>query len=423
VRSWFRDTTGGLSATFWYLWAGTLLNRLGSFVLIFLAIYLTKARGFSDAQAGLVLGLSGAGGALGTLCGGVLADRWGRRPTLLAAQIGGATAMLCLGFARPLWLIAACTLVLGVFTEAIRPAFAAMMIDVVPERDRLRAFSLNYWAINLGFATAAILAGLAAQANYLLLFVVDAGTTLATAAITFFKIRESRPATAARRTGTALGGGGLGVVLRDRVFVVFVVINLLMALVFLQHISMLPIAMGDDGLRPSTFGLVISLNGILIVLGQLFVPRLIRGRSKPHVLALAMAIIGVGFGLVAFAHSAWFYAVTVLVWTLGEMIQSPSTSTTIAELSPEALRGRYQGVQSLSWSMAAFAAPVAGGLVRQHLGNTVLWLAVAAVAFLGALAHLLSGPARERRAAALRGALAHVPAPRPAEASSAVPTP
>lgn len=71
MRSWIRDTTGGLPAAFWYLWAGTLINRLGSFVLIFLAIYLTKGRGFSDAQAGLVLGLAGAGGAVGTLSGGV----------------------------------------------------------------------------------------------------------------------------------------------------------------------------------------------------------------------------------------------------------------------------------------------------------------------------------------------------------------
>jgi MFS family permease len=420
VRSWIRDTTGGLPAAFWYLWAGTLINRLGSFVLIFLAIYLTKGRGFSDAQAGLVLGLAGAGGAVGTLSGGVFADRWGRRPTLVTAQVGAATAMLCLGFARPFWLIAACTLVLRVFTEAIRPAFSAMMIDIVPERDRLRAFSLNYWAINLGFASAAILAGFAARVDYLLLFLVDAGTMLATAAITFRKVRESRPAVPARRAGTALRRGGLVIALRDRVYLVFVAINLLMALAFLQHISMLPIAMGDDGLPPSTFGLVISLNGILIVLGQLFVPRLIRGRSKPRILALSMVIMGVGFGLVAFAHRAWLYAVTVLVWTVGEMIQSPSTSTTIAELSPAELRGRYQGAQSLSWSVAAFVAPVLGGLVRQHLGNTTLWVGVAGVAFLGALGHLVSGPARERRTAALRGAAVHVPAARPA-AAPAVP--
>jgi MFS family permease len=415
VRHWFRDTTGGLPATFWYLWAGTLINRLGSFILVFLAIYLTRERDFSDAQAGLVIGLWGAGGAIGTMAGGVLADRWGRRPTLLTAHLGAAVAMVGLGFAREYWLIGAVALLLGGFAEAARPAFSAMMVDVVPDKDRLRAFSLNYWAINLGFACAAILAGFAAEADYLLLFLVDAATTTVTAAIVFLKVRETRPA--GPTVVSSARAPGLGFVLRDRVFMAFVVVNLLMALVFLQHISMLPIAMGDDGLAPSTFGWVISLNGVLIVLGQLFIPRLIEGRSRAHVLALATVILGAGFGLTAFAGAAWFYAVTVLVWTLGEMLYSPSTSTTIAELSPDDMRGRYQGMLSLSWSAAAFVAPVLGGVVREGLGNTALWLGAAGLGFLVALAHVLSGPARERRAAALHPtATATAVAPRVATA-------
>lgn len=404
VRGWLRDTTGGLPRPFWYLWAGTLINRLGSFILVFLAIYLTTVRHFSEFDAGLVIGLWGAGGAVGTMVGGVLTDHWGRRPTLLTAHLGAATMMLALGLARDLWAVAAGALLLGMFAEAARPAFSAMMVDVVPERDRLRAFSLNYWAINLGFACAAVLAGFAAQASYLLLFVVDATTTVVTAAIIFLKVRETGPARtrpAVRSSGTP-ASPGLRAVLHDRVFLGFVALNILVALVFLQHISMLPIAMGQDGLTPATYGSVIALNGVLIVVGQLFVPRLIRNRSRSHVLALAAVIIGIGFGLTAFADTAWLYAVTVLIWTLGEMLHSPSNSTLIAELSPAALRGRYQGVFSLSWSVAGFAAPIAGGFVRLHFGNSSLWLGCAAIGGVVAIAHLVSGPARERRAAALR---------------------
>ncbi|SDY06934.1 Predicted arabinose efflux permease, MFS family [Micromonospora pattaloongensis] len=407
VRGWFRDTTGGLPSTFWYLWTGTLINRLGSFILVFLAIYLTTARGFTAVQAGLVIGLWGAGGAVGTMVGGVLADRWGRRPTLTAAHIGAAAMMLALGLAEQLWLVATGALLLGAFAEAARPAFSAMMIDVVPERDRLRAFTLNYWAINLGFACAAVLAGLAAELDYLLLFVVDATTTLLTAAIIFFKVRETRPVRVPQATGsapTAPARGGLRTAFSDRVFLGFVALNLLTALVFLQHISMLPIAMGADGLPAATYGTVIALNGVLIVVGQLFIPRLIRGRRRSHVLALAAVIFGAGFGLTAVADHAWLYALTVLIWTLGEMLNSPSNSTLIAELSPSALRGRYQGVFSLSWSVAGFVAPIAGGFVRDHVGDAALWLGCAAIGAVVAIGHLVSGPARERRAAELRGA-------------------
>ncbi|MGW5669450.1 MDR family MFS transporter, partial [Micromonospora sp. NPDC003776] len=402
VRSWFRDTTGGLPRAFWYLWTGTLINRLGSFVLIFLAIYLTRERGFSASQAGLVIGLWGVGGAVGTTVGGTLTDRWGRRPTLLTAHLGAATMMLGLGLARPLWAVALGALLLGTFAEAARPAFGAMMIDVVPEKDRLRAFSLNYWAINLGFACAAVLAGFAAQAGYLLLFVVDAATTVITALIIFARVKETRAAVVGPTVKQAAPAGALRTILSDRVFLGFVTLNLFAALVFLQHISMLPIAMGDSGLSPATYGSVIALNGVLIVFGQLFVPRLIKGRSRSHVLALAAVVTGVGFGLTAFAGTAWFYGLTVLVWTVGEMLNSPSNSTLIAELSPAALRGRYQGVFSLSWQLAGATAPILGGLLREHAGNTTLWLGCALVGGVVAVAHLISGPARERRAAQLR---------------------
>lgn len=379
VQGWLAETFGGLPKTFWYLWTGTLINRLGSFVLILLAMYLTKERGFSESQAGLALGAWGVGGAVGTMLGGVLADRWGRRPTLLTAHLGAAVLMVALGFARDLPMVIAAALLLGFFAEGTRPAFSAMMIDVVPEKDRLRAFSLNYWAINVGFACAALLAGLAAKADYLLVFTIDAATILITALIIFVKVREPRRAAAtatATKSGTKSSGNML-TPLRDRAFVSFMLLNFLIAMVFLQHISMLPIAMSDDGLSPTTFGSVIALNGVLIVLGQLFIPRLIKDRGRPQVLALAAVITGLGFGLTAFAGSAWLYAGTVLIWTMGEMLSSPSNSSLVAELSPAALRGRYQGVFSLSWQGASAFAPVLGGLTREHLGNSALWLGCA----------------------------------------------
>jgi MFS family permease len=109
-----------------------------------------------------------------------------------------------------------------------------------------------------------------------------------------------------------------------------------------------------------------------------------------------------GFGLVAFADTAWLFGVTVVIWTLGEMLQSPSNSALVADLSPTALRGRYQGVNFLSWSAGAALAPILGGFVQEHLGDAVLWLGCFGVAAAVALGQLLSGPTRDRRIARLR---------------------
>ena len=206
------------------------------------------------------------------------------------------------------------------------------MVDVVPDRDRLRAFSLNYWAINLGFALAAILAGLAAEADYLLLFVVDAATTLVTAVISCSsRCRDpAGRAPPAHRVGAARAGA-VGTVLRDRVFVALRAAEpRSSALVFLQHISTLPIAMGDDGPVPGHLRLGDRGQRRADRAGPAVHPPADPGpRPARACWRWRPLIIGVGFGLTAFAGAAaWFYAITVLIWTLGEMLKSPSNATT-----------------------------------------------------------------------------------------------
>ena len=192
VRQWVGETAGGLPRPFWFLWTNTLINRLGSFAIIVLAIYLTQERGFSESYAGLVIGLWGAGGAVGTLVGGVLADRWGRKPTMLTALYGASAIMLLVGFATgPVELAIAVTL-LGMVNEASRPAMQALMVDIVPEHDRLRAFSLNYWVINLGFAFAATMAGVLAGVDFRLLFAINAATTVIGATVVAVAVKEPR---------------------------------------------------------------------------------------------------------------------------------------------------------------------------------------------------------------------------------------
>jgi predicted MFS family arabinose efflux permease len=427
IRRWLTDTAGGLPRQFWYLWTTTLVNRIGSFVLVVLALYLTQRQGFSETYAGFVIGLWGAGAAVGTLVGGVLADRWGRKPTFVTALYAGAAMMLVLGFLRGHVAVAVSVFVLGLFSEASRPAMQALMVDIVAPGDRMRAFSLNYWVVNLGFACSALLAGLVAGIDFRLLFILDAATTVAAA--TFVAVAVSEPVRAGApvpargsppvRAGAPAGRAGrsrvgLAAVFGDRVFMAFVLVNLLTAIIFMQHLSTLPLAMTRDGLTASTYGSVIALNGVLIVVGQLFVARLLVRMRRATALATASIVIGVGFGLTALADTPLVYAVTVLVWTVGEMLHAPSNSALNAELAPADLRGRYQGVFSLSWSAASFLAPILGGAVLQYAGPTTLWLGCLALAVVAAAVNLLAGPSRERRAAALAAAETPLPQPTPA---------
>ena len=152
--------TGGLPRSFWVIWAGTFVNRCGSFVLPFMAIYLTEARGLSMAQAGLVVALYGAGAAIAAPLGGFLADHVGRRVTMIIALGLGGAGMIAIGFAHRLEVIAPAIFCNAIISEMYRPAMQAAVSDLVPAHDRPRAYGLIYWVINFGFAVGLLVGGL-----------------------------------------------------------------------------------------------------------------------------------------------------------------------------------------------------------------------------------------------------------------------
>jgi MFS family permease len=412
-----RQTVGGLPRTFWMLFSAMLVNRVGAFGLLLLPTYLTAARGTTLAVAGLVTGAYGAGGAGGTLLGGVLADRWGRKATYLAGTSAAAVLMVGLGLARPIWLIAVLAAATGLAHSLPGPATVAAVVDVLPEADRSRAFNLQFWAFNMGGAVAAALAGVIAEFSFLALFLIDATMTAVTAVLVWRLVPETLrreptadagprrlfPINRARAPHAADGpaSGGLGVVLRDRVFLTFVGLTFILALLTMQGQSILQLAMEGDGLRPSAYGMVVSLGGAMIVVGQLFVPRLIGARRHAVVLAAAFVLLAAGYGAVFLADRLWIYLAAASVWTVGQMLAAPPNASIIAELAPTALRGRYQGVFFLVFPAAGFVAPSLGGWSLQHL-DAWHWLVCGALGLAGAAGHLWTARRREARAEQIR---------------------
>ncbi|MEU0335714.1 MFS transporter [Streptomyces sp. NPDC006193] len=405
VRRAVRESVSGLPRAFWWLWTSTLVNRLGAFVATFMALYLTLDRGYSASYAGLVASLHGLGGVVSSLAGGVMADRLGRRPTLLLAQTATAASVALLGFVTDPVAIAAVAFLVGMASNASRPAVQAMMADIVRPEDRVRAFSLNYWAINLGFAVSSMAAGFIAEVSYRAGFLIEAGMTLACAVVVFAKLPESRPTPAARRAEAHVG---LGTVLRDGRYMAVVGLSFLVALVFQQGSAGLPVAMGRAGFSPADYGLAVAVNGVLIVALQIPVTRFIEHRDPRTLLVASSLLAGYGFGLTAFAGSVGAFMLTVCVWTLAEIVSAPTQTGLVVRLSPVHGRGRYQGVYTLSWSVAALVAPLMSGVVIDRLGAGWLWGMCAVV---GTAAGLGYG-------ALMRRLPAERPAPAPARADT-----
>ncbi|GAA4946842.1 MFS family permease [Nonomuraea thailandensis] len=388
--SFLKAQIGGLPRPFWALWGGTLVNRLGTMVMPFTGVYLTQSRGLSVAAAGLVMGVFGAGSLLSQLVAGVLADRIGRRATLSGGMVATAVFMLALGYSTSLPAILASMFALGLVIDVYRPASNALVADLVSAEERPRAYGLLFWAINLGYSVGMTAGGWLAGLGFVWLFWIDAVSSVVFAVLVWRAVPETRPA--ARQAA-----GGFGVVLRDRVMVGFTLVALGNALVYSQTMTMLPVAMtGVVKLSPQEFGLAMALNGILIVVVQPLVSGWLGRRDPARTFALGLAVMGVGFAMTAYVTDVLGLAVTIAIWTAGEIVTAGIAGAIVAALAPAELRGRYSGLFGFSWSLAAVLAPLLGGPLLE-LGSGALWFTIGGVGLASAAGMLLLGPAVRSR--------------------------
>ncbi|SET72357.1 MDR family MFS transporter [Stigmatella erecta] len=402
VTAQVRAAAGGLPATFWFLWTGTLVNRLGSFVTPLLAIYLTRERGFSAEQAGLVASLQGAGAVLSGPLGGAIADRLGRRAALVLSLWLGSAGMLFLGFSETFLWIHLAAFTLGILGEMYRPVVSTTIADVVRPEDRVRAYGLLFWVVNIGFAIALPLAGWASQAGFRLLFIADAATTFVYGCLVWWRVPESRSPRGPSARSFLPSLRPMLAPLKDKVFRGFGIPTFLGAFIFFQSMVSLSLDLKDRGFTTAQFGLVMSVNGTLIVLLQPFLSTWVSRWRRSAVLAASGLLTGVGFGLHALSVNLTLAALAVAVWTLGEILSGAVSLSVVADLAPPEQRGSYQGAYYMLWGLAGCAAPAVGGWVLDHLGRNVLWGGCLLLGLLVAVWHLAVAQDRRRHMEALR---------------------
>ena len=395
-----RADVRGLPRTAWVIYAGTFINRFGSFVLTFMVLVMVR-RGFSPAQAGLAAAAYGIGGLAAGVVGGHAADRIGRRRTIVLSMFSSAAVLVALWQAQGLVLTIALAALAGVTAEMYRPASAALLADVTPPGRRVSTFAMYRVAVNLGYAMGPAAAGFFAADHPAIVFVGDAATSLLYGVLVLVAVPKSADAVVRRgraETVQKQSGPLLKRIVADHPFLTVLAVSLLSHVVYHQDIAALPLEVEARGLPAQAYGLMMSTNGLICLLVELPVAS-VTSRLPPWIpMSLGVALMGVGLSLTGVAPGVAGLMVTVVVWTLGEIVWSPVASAYVADLAPPEVQGRYQAAYGLT-SAAGLAIAPAFGPALYAWSPGALWASCAVLGL--SAAALCSTLRRPRRYAAI----------------------
>ena len=380
----YRAAFSGLNRDIWLLSLAALVNRAGTMVLPFIALYLTRERHLSVSSAGRILALYGVGAILGAYAGGRLSDRIGTVRTQILSLLLGGAGFVWLGQVRSVEAIAAVTFVASVLSEAFRPAAMAATAQLAPEGRQPRAFALLRLAVNIGMAVGPAAGGIIAGYSYGWLFVVDGITCWLAAGMLAWSFRGRRVIVEEEVRRSAASP------LRDVPFLWLLLLSTGLACGFFQIVGTLPLYFRDHyRMTEATIGLLLAFNAVLIVLFEMVLVHWAESRDHLRLAGFGCFLTCAGFALMPLGETVAFAALTVTVWTFGEMLALPMLNTVVASRAPRGAQGRYMGGFAMSFSVAFMIAPAGGTWVYDHLSPESLWAGLGvlgAVLWLGAIA-------------------------------------
>lgn len=347
------------------------VNQLGGFSLAFLTVLLTHDFGASLMAAGVVSAAFGLATIPSRLAGGRLADRWGRRRTIVAGLVGLAVAQLGLAASAGMLTATVCAVLMGLAFELFEPPSQATIADAVPPARRASAFELLTTAVAVGSLAAGVIADVVGRWSLRWLFVVDAGTGLLCAVIVWLALAPdviSSPAAKTEMAPTAISAW------RDRTLLLVTASGTVFALVSMLMVSVLPLSLSTDGLNPANAGLIMAASTATLVLAR---PALRNRRlaDLPHTptFVLGYLMMAAGFGGYAVAHTLPAMLVPTALYSLGNLLVMGRSFAIVSELAPAEASARYLAVYGLSWGVATLFAPLVGTWLIGVSGPGLLW--------------------------------------------------
>ena len=390
VVSLYRQAYSGLPAEIWMLSAALFVNRLGTMVLPFLTLYLTKSEGYSDSTAGMMVSVYGIGSVIGAYLGGRLTRPVGAIRIQVILLFVSVPLFVSLPFCKSIYALAANILLLSIASEGVRPANATAISEYSSKELRTRSYALQRMALNLGVSFGPAIGGLLIAFDFFWIFVADAATTAACAALLWymFGLDGLRQPTSDDEVTEQQAVRSPA---RDPEFMIFLSLIFLSALVLFQFYTTYPLYLTEHyGLTEFQIGLIYAVNTILIVIFEMVLVEYAKKWRLMLTVAWGSCLASLGFGILPFSSAVWFCVFAMVVFTIGEMLSAPMATSWVSQRSERGDTGQYMGWNTMAYAVAFIIAPTAGGFIYEHNPHLVFYLAIV-VAFVVLIGFLLLG--------------------------------
>lgn len=377
---------------FWVLVGASFVDRVGGTLIFpFFALYITQKFSVGMTQAGVLIGLFSFSGLLGNVIGGALTDRFGRRVMVLSGLVISALSSVSLGLVDELGVFYLLAILVGLLSDIAGPAWQAMVADILPEEKRTEGFGVLRVVGNMAWIIGPTIGGFMAARSYLLLFVMDAVSSLITAVIIYRLIPETMPD---RQPGEARESmlqtvGGYWKVFSDRIYMAYIVISMFMLIVYIQMYNTLSVFLRDvHGVSPQGYGFILSSSAVTVILFQFWVTRRVKEYPPMLMMALGCGFYMIGFGMYGFVSVYWLFVSAVVLITVGEMIVMPVGQALAANFAPQEMRGRYMAVFSLAWALPGTFGPGLAGLILDNYNPNWVWYAAGIICSLAVIGYI-----------------------------------
>lgn len=363
---------------FWIIVVTLFIDAIGSTLLFpFFALYITQKFGVGMTQAGVLLGMSSLFGIVGSMIGGALTDRFGRRRLILFGLTFSALSSLSFGLAWDIKILYFLIVIVGLLSRIANPAYDAMLADILPKNKQQEGFGITRVAFNFAWIFGTALGGLIATRSFLALFVIDAFLSLLLMIVLYVYLPETQPqhhAAEKKHEPFLKTLAGYRFVLRDMAYMVFTLAGMISLLVYQQQYGSLAVYLRDvHQINSENYGVMLSIAGLEVVLFQLWISRTIRKYPPFLMMGFGTLFFMIGFMLIGFVQGVLLFTLCITLITIGEMITFPTNRVIATSFAPAEMRGRYMAIYDLGWALPATLGPVAAGLILDNYDPDLLW--------------------------------------------------